>query len=135
MKTLIGLLIFSNFAFSHSEFAGNIKGTSNPCSLRVEQVYFVDNLERPENLRADVVASLHDDDHHIARGEEFFFTIKLGSRPNIFSGLGSNQKDQINVLTKAGSTALNIVESYAVRWLHISHYHSAQCVNLKRVKE
>jgi len=135
MKVLISLLFFSNVAFAHIAFNGNIKGTSQSCSLHIEQVYFADNIEKPENLRADVMASLEGDDHHISHGDEFFFTIKPASRPNLFSGIADNQKDQLNVITKAGSLELEIVESYAVKWWHLNHFHSAQCVNLKRVQE
>jgi hypothetical protein len=134
MKVLISLLVFSNLAFASTEFRGNIKGKSQPCSLQIEQVYYVDNIEKPENLRADVTASL-EDDHHISQMEEFYFTIKPASRPNLFSGIADNQKDQLNVITKAGSLGVEIVDSYAVKWLHGSHFHSAQCVNLKRVEE
>ncbi len=135
MKVLISLLVFSNLAFAHTEFKGNIKETSQPCSLHIKQVYFADNIEKPENLRADVMASLEDDHHHISHGEEFFFTIKPTARPNILSGIADNQKDQLNVITKAGSLALDVVDSYAVKWWHVNHFHSAQCVNLKRVQE
>ncbi len=135
MKVLISLLIFSNLAFARTEFIGNIKGTSQPCSLHIEQVYYIDNIETPENLRADVMASLENDHHQISHGEEFFFTIKPASRPNLFSGSADNQKDQLNVITKAGSLGLEIVDSYAVKWWHVNHFHSAQCVNLKRVQE
>lgn len=135
MKILIGLLVFSNLAFAHSEFVGTIKGSSRPCSLHIEQIYYAHNVEKPENLRADVVASLENDEHHITQGEEFMFTIKPQSRANLLSGIGANGKDQINVLTRAGTAALDVVDAYAVKWLHGSHFHSAQCVNLKRVQE
>jgi hypothetical protein len=135
MKVLITLLVFSNLAFAQTEFKGNLKGTSKPCSLHIQQVYFADNIEKPENLRADVMASLEDDHHHISHGEEFFFTIRPTTRPNLFSGIADNQKDQLNVITKSGSLALEVVDSYAVKWWHVNHFHSAQCVNLKRVQE
>ena len=77
-----------------------------------------------------------EDDHHlISQVEELFFTIKPGARPHLLSGLGENQKDQINVLTKAGTNDLDDLESYAVKWLHGNHFHSAQCVNLNRVQD
>jgi hypothetical protein len=135
MKFLFPLFVFSNLAFAHTEFKGNLKGTAQPCSLHVEQIYYVENIEKPENLRADVMASLEDDHHHISHGKEFFFTIKPTARPNILSGIADNQKDQLNVITKAGSLALDVVDSYAVKWWHVNHFHSAQCVNLKRVQE
>ena len=135
MKFLFSLFVFSNLVLAHTEFKGNLKGTAQPCSLHVEQIYYVDNIEKPENLRADVMASLEDDHHHISHGEEFFFTIKPTARPNLFSGTADNQKDQLNVITKAGSLGLEIIDSYAVKWWHVNHFHSAQCVNLKRVQE
>jgi hypothetical protein len=135
MKLLIALLVFSNLASAQIEYEGRIRGTSKPCSLRIDQIYYENNNQQPENLRADIVASLEDEHHHLSHVEEFFFTIKLGSRPYLFSGLGANQKDQINVLTKAGTTDLNNVDSYAIKWLHGNHFHSAQCVNLNRVQD
>jgi hypothetical protein len=135
MKLIMSLLVFTNFVFASTEFKGTIKGTSNPCSLNIVQVYYVDNIEKPENLRADVMASLEAEDHHISRGDEFFFTIKPGSRSNLFSGIATNQKDQLNVITKAGTLGLETLDFYAVKWLHGTHFHSAQCLNLKRVQE
>ena len=135
MKIFLALIAFSNLVFAQSEYKGNIKGSSLSCTLRIEQVYFIDNIEMIENLRADIVALLEDDHHHISSSEEFFFTVKLGARPNLFSGTGENQKDQINLLVTPGQTGLNSIESYALKWLHGNHFHSSQCVNLKRLEE
>lgn len=134
MKLFLSLLVFSNLAMAHVEFKGQLKGTSLPCSLHIEQVYYLNNVETPENLRVDIVASLEDDHHHAAHGEEFFFTIQPSARANVFSGIGANQKDQINVVAK-NAADLNTMDAFAVKWWHVNHFHSAQCVNLKRVAE
>ena len=135
MKIFLSMLFISNVALAHSEFVGTLKGTNLPCSVHIEQIYYVDNIEKPENLRADIVASLQDDHHLGAHGEEFLFTVQPSARADVLSGMGSNQKDQINVLRKAGSSALDVLESFAVKWWHVNHFHSAQCKNLKRVQE
>lgn len=133
MKLLLVLVAFSNLVFAQAEFKGNLRGSSFPCSLQINQIYYTNNIETPENLRADVIASFDKDDHHLGQGEVFFFTIKPGARSNLYSGFAANQKDQINILTKPGSIALDIVESFSMKWWHTNHYDSAQCVNLKRV--
>ncbi len=133
MKLLIVLLLFSSLALAQIEFKGNIKGTAKPCSLLVQQVYYMNNIETAENLRADVMVSLEDDDQHISREQDFFFTIKAAGRPSLFSGVASNQKDQLNVMSTAGSVGLAALDFYAIKWWHLNHFHSAQCVNLKRV--
>lgn len=132
MKSLLALLVFTNVAFAHTEFRGNLKGNSLPCSLIVQQVYYAGNVERPENLRLDVLATILGDDHHIAHGEEFFFTVMPVDRPNLLSGIGQNQRDQINVMTATNS--LDSINAFAVKWWHVNHFHSAQCVNLRRVQ-
>jgi hypothetical protein len=91
MKLLIFILVFSGWAFAQVNYKGNIKGKSKPCLLSIQQVYYVDNIEVPENLRADVVASLEDEHHQMFHGAEFFFTIRPATRPNLFSGVADNQ--------------------------------------------
>ncbi len=135
MKFLLSLLVFSSVALAQTEFRGNIKGTNKPCSLQVQQVYYVDNIEKPENLRADVKASLENDEHLVSNAEEFFFTLRPASRANLFSGTAENKKDQLNVFTKEGAPAFESVVSFALKWWHVNHFHSAQCVNLKNVQE
>lgn len=136
MKLAFALIFFSSLAIAHGhkEFKGNLKGTSLPCTLHIEQIYYIDNIETPENLRADIEVILENDHHHSEHGEEFIFTIAPTNHSNIFSGLGDNQKDQINLIVKDNSVELSDPNFFAVKWWHINHFHSAQCVNLKRVE-
>lgn len=131
MKFFFLLISLSTFANAQTEFKGTLKGSSLPCSLNIQQVYYANNVQRPENLRLDVVAVVEDEHHLIAHGEELFFTVGPGARQDILSGVGSNGKDQINIIRKTPS--LESIDSYAVKWLHTNHFHSAQCVGLKRV--
>ncbi len=135
MKVFLSLLVFSTVGLAQTEFRGTVKGTTKPCSLQVQQIYYVDAVEKPENLRADVKASLQNDEHLASNAEEFFFTLRPASRANLFSGTAENKKDQLNVFTKAGAPAFKSVISYALKWWHVNHFHSAQCVNLKNVQE
>ncbi len=136
MKLIAAFTVFISLnSLAHIEFSGKIKGSNKPCSLHIQQTYYAGNDSNPRNFRADVVAIL-EDDHHIAvsHAEELFFTVSPAANMNVLSGMAQNKKDQINVMRKAGTTDLSNVEAYAVKWLHHNHFHSAQCLNLKRVK-
>lgn len=135
MKILITLIAFTHLTFAQTELKGTIKNSGQPCSLHIQQIYYIDNIETPENIRADVIASLEDDNHNISHEKEFFFTLKPASRQNLFSGVADNQKDQLNVLTRSGTLGFDLVDSYAVKWWHVNHFHSAQCVNLQIVQD
>ena len=137
-KTLLVLssLLMSVNAFARIEYVGTIKGSSTPCALEIEQTYFENNIETPENFRADIAVSLEaSDDNHIndKSGNEFHFTVKPSGKPQILSGLGSNQQDSVNVLTSPGSVGLQAPVAFAIKWLHGNHFHTAQCLNLKLV--
>lgn len=124
--TTVSFLFFSTTVLAHSSFVGTIKNSGAPCSIEVEQSYYENNIETPENFRADVVVSLSDGDDNVNNR----FTIKPSGKPQILSGVGENQKDLVNVLTSVGSTGLETPVSFALKWLHGSHYHTAQCLNL-----
>lgn len=128
---VLALLLISANAFAHTVFVGTIKGTTIPCSLEIEQTYFENNIESAENFRADIHVSLESDGHgHLKHGEEFHFTVKPTNKAQILSGLAANQLDTINVLTAPGSQKLDAPVSFALKWMHINHYHTAQCLNL-----
>lgn len=128
-------LLFSVNAFAHTEYVGTVKGTNAPCVFEVEQTYYENNIETPENFRADVAVSLEDGDDHDHgtedHGDELTFTVKPSAMANIFSGFGANQKDQINVLVAANTKGLEAPTAVAIKWLHGNHFHTAQCINLK----
>lgn len=125
-------ILFSVNAFAHTVYVGKVKGTNAPCEFEVEQTYFENNIETPENFRAEVAVSLTDGDHGSDKhGDELTFLVKPSAMPNIFSGFGSNQKDQINVLVAANTLGLDAPVAVSLKWLHGNHYHTAQCVELK----
>ena len=133
---VLSSLFMSVNAFAYTEYVGTIKGSNTPCVLEIEQIYFENNIEAPENFRADIAVSLEaSDDNHIndKHGNEFHFTVKPSGKPQILSGLGSNQQDSVNVLTSVGSTGLQAPVAFAIKWLHGNHFHTAQCLNLKLV--
>lgn len=129
----ISALLISANAFAHTEYVGIVKGLNTPCVFEIEQTYYEDNNEIPANFRAEVSVALEDgDDHgHKAHGNELSFIVKPSVMPNIFSGLGANQKDQINVSVVPGSIGLEAPTAVAIKWLHGNHFHTAQCINLK----
>jgi hypothetical protein len=134
---LSALILVSSTVFAHTEFVGNIKGTTDICSIEVEQTYFEGNIETAENFRADVVVSLADDGHgdHLD-GDVFSFTLKASSKPNMLSAVGANGHDLLNVLVAAGSQGLENPTAFAIKWLHGNHFHTAQCLNLvKKIHE
>lgn len=131
MKYLILLSFFTEMAFAHALFRGNLKGTDLPCSIEIEEVYYLNNIETPANLRVDVIASLEDDHDH---GDDFFFTLKPTGRADLFSGLGDNGRDQLNLIINNGIPDFSDLNLYALKWWHINHFHSAQCVNLSHVE-
>jgi hypothetical protein len=121
-------LLLSFNAFAHTEYVGTLKGTNSPCVFQVEQTFYENNIESPENFRAEVAVNL-DDGHGHQSG--FTFLVKPSANLNIFSGLGVNQKDQINILVAANSKELESPVTVAIKWLHGNHFHTAQCINLK----
>lgn len=136
MKYVMMLLASLSFnAFAHDVYQGTIKGTTRPCTLEVDQVYYENNVETPANLRADIVISFEDAHHHkmmgVSHGEELFFTVKPSANPLVLNGLAQNKQDQVNLFTADGT--LKTLSMYAVKWLHGNHFHSAQCVNLQYV--
>lgn len=133
---VLSTLLVSTTAMAHVEYAGLLKGSNTPCVLEVEQTYFENNIETAENFRADVAVSLEaaDDDHnHDKHGNEFNFTIKPSGKPQLLSGIGSNQQDLLNVLIAPGSSGLESPVAFAIKYLHGNHFHTAQCLNLKLV--
>lgn len=118
---------------THTEFKGNIKNSDEICSLHIERIFY-EGAEAPENLRAEVVVEVVEEhgqgDEHDSEEdrEEFKFIVAPGNRPNLFSGTRANGRDRLNIITS--SSDLETVESYALKWMHINHYHSAQCMNL-----
>nr|BDT27215.1 hypothetical protein BHI3_06810 [Bacteriovorax sp. HI3] len=130
-NTILALaLLASANVMAHVEFVGTIKGGTEPCSLEIEQTYFENNSNRPEDFRAEVVVHLEADDHnHLKHNEEHTFIIKPGANALVLNGVGSNQKDQLNVLRQDQNSFIPV--SFAMKWLHINHYHTVQCVNLK----
>ena len=133
MNKILASLIFlsiSTTAFAHTAFVGTVKGTGAVCVIEIEQTYYENNIETPENFRADVAVSLDDGDDHLKHEGELTFAIKPSGKPQILSGVGENQKDLINVLTSVGSTGLEAPVSFALKWLHGTHFHTAQCLNL-----
>lgn len=133
MKLIPALSVFLSLnAFAHVEYVGTIKGSTEPCSLEIEQTYFENNSDRPEDFRADVSVHLEDGDDHDKHGDSLDFTVKPSANPLVLNGVAANQKDQINILRK-DLNGLNTPVSFALKWWHINHYHSIQCLNLKAV--
>lgn len=129
---LLSFLFFTSTAFAHSTFTGSVKGTGEVCVLEIEQTYYENNTENPIDFRAEIAVNLNDGDHgnHDDHGEELTFIVKPSLNPQILSGVGANQKDLVNVLTSVGSNGIDMPLSFSVKWLHGSHYHTAQCLNL-----
>lgn len=133
---VLSSLLVSTSAFAHVEYVGTLKGSNTPCVLEVENTYFENNTESAENFRADVAVSLEApaDDHDHGDGDhgnEFHFTIKSSGKPQLLSGVASNQQDLLNVLTAPGSAGLDTPTAFAIKYLHGNHFHTAQCLNLK----
>lgn len=129
---IMTVLFWGFNAFAHEAFVGTLKGSGEPCTLEIEEIYFENQIETPENFRAVVAVGLHEeeefnkDDHE----HELLFVLKPSGKPNILSGVGDNQKDLLNVLVANGSMGLEAPVSFAIKWLHGNHYHTAQCLNL-----
>lgn len=134
MKKLIpALSIFVSFnAFAHVEYVGTIKGTTETCSIEIEQTNFENNPNRPEDFRAEVAVHLTDGDDHKEHSDSLDFIVRPTANLLVLSG--TNQKDQINILRK-DNDGLNNPVSFAVKWWHINHYHSIQCLNLKALHD
>lgn len=129
MKKLFILVIalFSSNVFAQT-FIGKVKGTDAKCELMVIQRYYENNIETPANFRAIVAVTLSDGD---SAGERLEFVVRPGARPAFFSGISDNQKDMINIVAQAGTPNLDVPTAFSLKWWHVSHYHTAQCLNLK----
>jgi hypothetical protein len=131
MKTVLialFLMVLSVSASANTLFTGKVKGNNSVCELEIIQSYYENNIETAENLRVEVAVSLSEGDH--ASDHKMMFKVSPGARANIFSGVGVNPKDLINISTASGSVGLVAPTAFSVKWLHISHYHTAQCLGL-----
>jgi hypothetical protein len=123
------LMVLSVSASASTLFTGKVKGSNSVCELEIIQSYYENNTEKPENLRVEVAVSLSEGDHTDS-DHKMMFTVSPGARANIFSGVGVNSKDLINVSAASGSVGLVAPTAFSVKWLHGSHYHTAQCLGL-----
>lgn len=121
-------LIFSLYSLNAfaTQYTGTIKGTNESCYLTIENSYY-DGAEDKKNLRINVEVSFPDDHHHDEM-EQFQITLAPAQLANIYAGLGVNGQDKLNV----GSSSVTefIPQMYSFRWLHGSHFHNLQCLNL-----
>jgi hypothetical protein len=129
LNLMILALSFSFLSEASTVFKGTVKGTGEKCELEIVQTYFENNIENSENFRADITATIEDGD---ASGHKISFTVKAGARPQFFSGIGDNQKDMINILTENLSKYLENPKAYSLKWWHVSHFHTGQCLNLTK---
>jgi hypothetical protein len=136
MKIVAIISILFAFAAQAQTFQGNLRNSQNPCFLEVVQTYFENNNETAENFKADVILKFKDSHHHVAGNwEELHFTVATAVDSANLTGLGSNNRDQVNIFRTQRSASIGDITGYAARWWHINHFHSAQCQNLKRVQE
>jgi hypothetical protein len=122
------LALFAVNAHAETVFVGKVKNTEIPCSLRIVHTYYLNQIETPENFRADVVAEI-EDDHKENHGTEIVLTV-APLKAGVMSGVGANGKDQMNVFVPNDASDLSAPTAYAVKWWHINHYHGAQCLGL-----
>lgn len=127
----LALMVISLNALAQTSYVGKQRGSNTDCFLHINNTYYLGDIETAANFRADVVLEFQDGAHGGGHNEELDFTIAPTSRNDVLSGLGLNGKDQANIFIKPGSTALTLPLNYAVKFLHGTHFHSAQCLNLK----
>lgn len=132
MKSLLitAAIFFATSAHAHQVYQGQTKHDGSVCILEVEQIYY-EGSEEAKNLRIDVVVEVLDEHAHLDQKhnhDSFAFTLKTTALKNIYSGLGENKKDQLNVSSAVESF---IPQNFAMKWLHGNHFHSLQCLNLK----
>lgn len=126
MKALA--LIFSLYSLNAfaAQYTGTIKGTNTSCQLVIENVYY-DGAEENANLRINVEVSFPDGHHH-DEIEQHQITLAPSQLKNVYAGLGTNGQDKLNV--GSSSTTEFLPQMYSFRWLHGSHFHNLQCLNL-----
>jgi len=122
MKLLLLTLLFSTSLYAQTEFVGKIAGHNSECSLILNNV---------EANAADITV-IFSDDHKSAQSESLTFKI-IPSTDVLWAGVGANGRDRVQVRLNPGS-AITTPASYAVRWLHGSHFHNIQCLNLQSVE-
>ena len=125
----ITLVFQLKFAYSYEPtyFQGKVRISGRPCTLEILRTYF-DFYERPEDFRADVRITVSDEIH--GHMEEFFFKLAPTNRVNVFTAMGEGQTNQMNLFIAPGRSGFSHFTHYAVRWWHVNHFHSAQCVDL-----
>jgi hypothetical protein len=119
MKLLLLSLLVSTSVYAQTEFVGQISGHNTECSLIINQM----------NAGSADITVIFSDDHKAAKGESLNFTITPSSNI-LWAGVGANGKDRVQVRLAPGAE-LTSPSSYAVRWLHGSHFHNIQCLNLQ----
>lgn len=120
---ILSLYSFNSFAALYS---GVVKGKNQNCQLKIENTYY-DGTEERQNLRINVEISFPDD-HHADELEIFQITLQPTPVVNVYSGMALNGQDKLNV----GSSSNNefIPQMFSFRWIHGSHFHNIQCLNL-----
>jgi hypothetical protein len=125
------LMLLSFNSFAQTTYIGNQRGSNSACFLHIKNTYYIDQIETAANFRADIVLEFQDGAHGGGHNEELDFTIAPTNRNDVLSGTGLNGKDQANIFVTPRSSGLSLPLNYAVKFLHGSHFHSTQCLNLK----
>ena len=128
LLAIISLLTTS--AFATQIFNGKQSRGGHACSLEVLHTYSTDPANEIATEMADVRIRFIDGGHGSVNAEELDFTLSLNPVGNILSSTGANGRDTLQIEIMAGSRGLSAPVRYGVRFLHGTHFHSAQCLSL-----
>lgn len=128
--TLALISLLSTSVFANTLFTGKQSRGNHTCTLEVLHTYSTDPNNEQATEMADVRVTFIDGGHGSTEREELDFTISLNPTGNILSSTGANGRDLLQVEITSGTRGFAAPVRYGARFLHGTHFHSVQCLNL-----
>jgi hypothetical protein len=128
--TLALISLLSTSVFANTIFTGKQSRGNHTCTLEVLHTYSTDPSNEQATEMADVRITFIDGGHGSTEREELDFSISLNPANNILSSTGANGRDTLQIEITAGTRGFAAPIRYGARFLHGTHFHSVQCLNL-----
>jgi len=130
LTTLALVSLLSTSVFGNTIFTGKQSRGNHTCTLEVLHTYSTDPSNELATEMADVRINFIDGGHGSAEAEELEFSVALNTTGNILSATGANGRDILQVEIASGTRGFAAPVRYGARFLHGTHFHSVQCLNL-----
>ncbi len=131
IKLVSSIILLASFtASANTLFTGKQSRGDHTCTLEVLHTYSTDPSNELATEMADVRITFIDGGHGSSETEELDFSIALNPNGNILSATGPNGRDILQVEITPGTRGFAAPVRYGARFLHGTHMHSVQCLNL-----